>query len=108
MFSILKFWKVNAHLAKHTKRSIKTSNFVFKELELDLDEDTKVLEIKLSREKRLNSLSEQMGNELLQLFTALCNDEENNVRCVIVTGKGRAYSTGRDLKETVTHTPEDE
>ena len=57
MFSILKFWKVNAHLAKHTKRSIKTSNFVFKELELDLDEDTKVLEIKLSREKRLNSLS---------------------------------------------------
>ena len=49
-----------------------------------------------------------MGNEIHALIDALNQSPiAGAVRCVVFTGTGRAFSTGRDLKESAAHTPED-
>jgi enoyl-CoA hydratase/carnithine racemase len=50
-----------------------------------------------------------MGDELLALQSYLKSDAaKSQAKVVIVTGKGDAsFSTGRDLKESKTHSPED-
>eukprot|EP01135_Chromosphaera_perkinsii_P009869 Nk52_evm1s1943 gene=Nk52_evmTU1s1943 len=50
----------------------------------------------LNRPSRLNSLSPKMGEEILDLTRQL--GEDKDVRAVVLTGEGRAFSTGRDLK----------
>jgi enoyl-CoA hydratase/carnithine racemase len=80
----------------------------YTELNLELDADTKVLTVRFDREPRLNALSEVMGNEIHALFDKLkAAPIAGDVRCVVFTGTGRAFSTGRDLKESAAHTPED-
>ena len=80
----------------------------YTELSLDLDAETKVLTVRFDREPRLNALSEVMGNEIHALIDQLKTAPiAGGVRCVVFTGKGRAFSTGRDLKESAKHTPED-
>ncbi|MDA8139991.1 MAG: enoyl-CoA hydratase/isomerase family protein [Desulfobacteraceae bacterium] len=49
----------------------------------------------LNRPEVLNSLSEQMGNELLHFMTHAIAD--NDLRVLILSGKGRAFSAGADL-----------
>jgi len=44
-----------------------------------------------------NALSTQMGLELLETWTAL--KERDDLRCVILTGEGRHFQAGADLKE---------
>jgi enoyl-CoA hydratase len=44
-----------------------------------------------------NALSTQMGLELLEAWTAL--RDRADVRCVILTGEGRHFQAGADLKE---------
>jgi len=52
--------------------------------------------ITLNRPERLNSLSPEMMNEWID---ALINaGKDSNVRIIVVTGAGRAYCTGLDLK----------
>jgi len=52
--------------------------------------------ITLNRPERLNSLSPEMMNEWID---ALVNaGKDSNVRVIVVTGAGRAYCTGLDLK----------
>ena len=58
--------------------------------------------------KVLRALSEVMGNEIHSLIDQLnAAPIAGEVRCVVITGKGRAFSTGRDLKESAKHTPAD-
>ena len=47
------------------------SNASYTELNLELNEKTKVLTVRFDRESRLNALSEVMGNELHRLIDAL-------------------------------------
>jgi len=57
----------------------------------------------LNRQSRLNSLGDEMGAQLLHWLKSPPSD----VRCIVLTGAGdKAFSTGRDLKDSKSHTPE--
>lgn len=61
------------------------------------DDDGGVATLTLNRPKQLNSLSEEM---LSTLHSELENiAKQPQVRIVVLTGRGRAFSTGHDLKQ---------
>ncbi len=51
----------------------------------------------LSRPDSLNAFNEKMTSEILAVLKDFARDEK--VRCVAITGEGRAFSAGQDLKE---------
>ncbi len=51
--------------------------------------------ITLNAPERMNTISGPMLNELARLLTEA--NEDPQVRCVILTGKGRAFCAGLDL-----------
>jgi 2-(1,2-epoxy-1,2-dihydrophenyl)acetyl-CoA isomerase len=53
--------------------------------------------ITLNRPERLNAWNEQFGLELKQIVTEDATDD--SVRALLITGAGRAFSSGADLKE---------
>lgn len=53
--------------------------------------------VTLNRPRQYNALSQALLLELRDAFTALAKDE--NVRVVILTGSGKAFCAGHDLKE---------
>ncbi len=53
--------------------------------------------IVLNRPDSLNSWNEQFGRDLLEVVNEVSADE--SVRAVMITGAGRAFSSGADLKE---------
>jgi len=53
--------------------------------------------IELNRPDRLNAWNRQFGYDLLAAVRSVADDEE--VRAVMITGAGRAFSSGADLKE---------
>ena len=53
--------------------------------------------IELNRPDRLNAWNRQFGYDLLAAVQSVADDEE--VRAVMVTGAGRGFSSGADLKE---------
>jgi 2-(1,2-epoxy-1,2-dihydrophenyl)acetyl-CoA isomerase len=56
-----------------------------------------VATITLNRPDVLNAINEKMGRELNDALRAAENAPE--VRCLIITGKGRAFSAGEDIEE---------
>lgn len=56
-----------------------------------------VATITLDRPDRLNALSSAMERELLHVWDRV--DEDDDVRAVVVTGRGRAFCAGFDLAE---------
>jgi enoyl-CoA hydratase len=56
-----------------------------------------LLVVTLSRPEAANSLNTAMGRELLALWMRIADDE--NVRAVVLTGAGRFFCAGADLKE---------
>ncbi len=61
--------------------------------------------ITLDRPGSLNAWNEQLGRELRQVVTE--DAAADAVRAVIVTGAGRGFSSGADLKEGFSPDPED-
>ena len=57
----------------------------------------RVATVTLNRPERLNALSLEMRKRLVSEMARLDADEE--IRCVVLTGNGRAFSSGADLKE---------
>src|SRR5271163_4978934 len=53
--------------------------------------------VELNRPERLNAWNSQLGADLLAALRAVAEDDA--VRAVIVTGSGRAFSSGADLRE---------
>ena len=51
--------------------------------------------ITLNRPDKLNAFDEQMGNDLLEALKE--GEKAQDVRCLVVTGEGRAFSVGEDL-----------
>jgi len=51
--------------------------------------------IRLNRPDRLNAFDQQMGDDLQEALKAA--ERESSVRCVVITGEGRAFSVGEDL-----------
>jgi len=74
---------------------------------LEVEQMGHVLTVRFDREARLNALSEAMARDILDLCEELQHSCPSDIRCVVVTGKGRAFSTGRDLKESASHSAED-
>jgi 2-(1,2-epoxy-1,2-dihydrophenyl)acetyl-CoA isomerase len=58
--------------------------------------------VELNRPQALNAWNAQFGTELLAALGELAGDEQ--VRAVVVTGAGRAFSSGADLKDISTDT----
>jgi enoyl-CoA hydratase/carnithine racemase len=57
-----------------------------------------VLLAALNRPPMLNALNTQMGRDLYDLFSRLTVDPAG-IRCVVLTGTGKAFCAGGDLKE---------
>jgi enoyl-CoA hydratase/carnithine racemase len=55
--------------------------------------------ITLNRPERLNALTFEVYRELTDLFAAL--EEESGVRSVVVTGAGRAFCSGGDVRDII-------
>lgn len=63
-----------------------------------------VATITLDRPHRLNALSEDMGESVMRLCEYLTAQPVDKVRACIISGGPRAFSTGRDLKDSKLHT----
>ena len=55
--------------------------------------------ITLNRPERLNAITFEVYRELTDLFVTLRN--ENDVRVVVITGAGRAFCSGGDVREII-------
>jgi 2-(1,2-epoxy-1,2-dihydrophenyl)acetyl-CoA isomerase len=64
---------------------------------VDLHIDNGVAEITLNRPERLNAWNAQFGDELREAL--LSDAADPSVRSVLITGAGRGFSSGADLKE---------
>ena len=63
------------------------------------DDSTGVATVTLNRPERLNALTFEIYDELLEVFRAL--DTEPGVRSVVLTGTGRAFCSGGDVEEII-------
>ncbi|MGC9103484.1 MAG: 3-hydroxyacyl-CoA dehydrogenase/enoyl-CoA hydratase family protein [Candidatus Methanodesulfokora sp.] len=61
--------------------------------------------IQLNRPEKLNSISRQMLDELKKAMLDLSSDA--NIRAVVMTGTGRAFSSGADISEFLQLSPEE-
>jgi enoyl-CoA hydratase len=60
--------------------------------------------VQLNRPDVLNALNEEVLSELVKELTAL--DDDDAIRCIVLTGNERAFAAGADIKEAfVTATP---
>ena len=66
---------------------------MYKELLTSQRGDTFV--ISLNRPKKLNAFTKTMQDELIKVFDY--TDENDDIKSVVITGKGRAYCAGADL-----------
>jgi len=68
------------------------------------EKDRGVATVKLNRPKVLNAMNKQLWLD----FQAALEDAKNDpqIKVLVVTGEGRAFSTGADLKESKTRTIE--
>jgi 2-(1,2-epoxy-1,2-dihydrophenyl)acetyl-CoA isomerase len=64
---------------------------------VDVTTDGSAARILLNRPDALNAWNEQFGRDLLDAVSTLGADE--SVRAVLITGAGRGFSSGADLKE---------
>jgi 2-(1,2-epoxy-1,2-dihydrophenyl)acetyl-CoA isomerase len=60
--------------------------------------------IVLDRPKAMNAVDPQLAEDLLRALTAVADDDE--VRAVLLTGSGRAFCSGADLRAGFEPTPE--
>jgi len=65
-----------------------------KKIEVGIKE--KIATIKLIDAENLNPLNKETAKQLLESLESLEND--SNIRCLIITGSGRAFSAGGDVK----------
>lgn len=66
--------------------------------------DNKIAKITLNRPEVLNSFNYQMAQELQGLLDEVNNDDD--IRVVILTGAGKAFSAGQDLSEAISRNTE--
>lgn len=68
--------------------------------------DGALLTLTLNRPDRLNAVSQMLYDRLVEELTRA--GEDRTVRCVVLTGAGRAFCAGADLKAHAERSPTDE
>ncbi len=68
-----------------------------------VENDGNVRIIALNRPEKLNAITLEMATELNNAIKDVASDD--NVKCVVITGKGRAFSSGGDVNEMSNHLP---
>ena len=71
---------------------------------IDVENADGVMTIALNRPDALNAFTAEMGVELSAALRVA--QREATVRCVVVTGRGRAFCVGQDLREVPAAQPE--
>ena len=66
-----------------------------------LEQGGGVVTITLDRPKRLNALTFEVYKELAELFETL--DEHDDVRAIVITGRGRGFCSGGDQDDIIKH-----
>ncbi|MFQ5872536.1 MAG: enoyl-CoA hydratase/isomerase family protein [Dehalococcoidia bacterium] len=66
-------------------------------------QDDGILWIRLNRPNVLNAVNQTLASEFRQAVDAAASDDQ--VKIVMVTGEGRAFCAGADLKEAAARTP---
>jgi 2-(1,2-epoxy-1,2-dihydrophenyl)acetyl-CoA isomerase len=64
---------------------------------VNLRRDGAAATVELNRPNALNAWNAQLGHDLLAAIRAVADDDD--VRAVVITGAGRAFSSGADLKD---------
>ncbi len=64
---------------------------------IQVTRENEVGRITLDSTSKLNALNSRMAKELFEATTGLTEEEE--VRCIVLTGHGEAFSAGADLEE---------
>jgi len=78
------------------------------EVGVELVSEGRVAIVRMNRPARMNSMSFGMGAKILEIFAQDGSGLPDSARAVVLTGAGeRAFSTGRDLKDSKTHSEED-
>lgn len=75
----------------------------YEEIELIREEEVGLLY--LNRPKALNALSETMKNELIQALKE--TEEDDDIRILVLTGRGRGFCAGADLNRFIAAQKED-
>ena len=70
---------------------------------IQIDDKKNIRIISLDRPKKLNAITLEMATELNKAIQNTANDL--NVKCLVITGKGRAFSSGGDVNEMAEHSP---
>jgi enoyl-CoA hydratase/carnithine racemase len=65
----------------------------------EYEERGAIATITLNRPERLNALTFEVYSELADLFAAL--NARPHIRCVVITGKGRGFCSGGDVKDII-------
>ncbi len=69
-----------------------------------VETENSIARVTLNRPDTLNAMNQTMIGELTTVFTALA--EQADVRAVVVTGAGRAFSSGGDIRGMLAAAPE--
>src|ERR1700751_3030558 len=64
---------------------------------VEVNRDGAAVKIALNRPERMNAWSEGLSQDLLAVLREVADDE--TVRAVMLTGNGRAFCSGADLKD---------
>jgi enoyl-CoA hydratase/3-hydroxypropionyl-coenzyme A dehydratase len=75
----------------------------FKYIELDCRDDLGI--IRFNRPEQLNAMNRGMMDEIIDALEMLTADQR--IRVAVITGKGRAFMAGADIKEYAEQTPEE-
>ena len=68
-----------------------------------IEDNENIRTITLNRPEKLNSVNLKMATELNQAVNNAANDK--SVQCLVITGNGRAFSSGGDVNEMGEHLP---
>ena len=72
---------------------------VYKTIELERKEDDSLVLIYLNRPSARNAMNYEMVSELCQCLNSLFDN--NDIGCLILSGKGETFSVGGDIKEFI-------
>ena len=69
----------------------------FDSIDLEMDKSNNIAIIFLNRPKQFNAFNINLAEELIMAFNNVLSDKE--IRCLIITGRGKAFCSGGDVAE---------